>query len=181
MSPEFKQCVSRVKGVEGDYSNNKSDRGGKTRFGITEAVARKHGYVGLMSELPWAVAEQIYFVDYWDKLNLESVSKLSHGIAEEMFDTGVNCGIGNAGEFLQRALNSLNRQAVDYPDLKVDGGVGPATVAALNAFLKLRGAKGELVMLRALNSQQGVYYMECGENRPANEDFMFGWLLQRVA
>jgi hypothetical protein len=35
-------------------------------------------------------------------------------------------------------------------------------------------------MLRALNSLQGARYIDIGESRPANEDFMFGWFLHRV-
>ena len=37
---------------EGGYANHPADKGGATCFGITEAVARAHGYTGGMRDLP---------------------------------------------------------------------------------------------------------------------------------
>ncbi len=37
---------------EGDYVNHPADRGGATRWGITEVVARQNGYDGAMRHLP---------------------------------------------------------------------------------------------------------------------------------
>ncbi len=44
---------------EGGYVNRPADRGGPTCFGITEAVARAHGYRGPISHLPREEAETI--------------------------------------------------------------------------------------------------------------------------
>ena len=62
-----------------------------------------------------------------------------------------------------------------------DGRVGPVTLAALDAFLEARGAKGgETILLRALEALQGERYLRLAENRPANEAFLYGWLANRI-
>ena len=100
-------------------------------------------------------------------------------VAAELFDTGVNMGAGVAASFLQRALNALNRGAADWPDVAVDGRVGPATLAALDRFLRTRPA-GETVLVRALEALQGERYVALAERRPANEAFLYGWLANRI-
>lgn len=166
---------------EGGYVNHRSDRGGATRYGITEAVARAHGYSGDMRELPRAEAAAIYRRLYWLRPRFNEVAKRSERIAAELFDTGANMGPAVAATFLQRALTALNRSGKDYPDLTPDGRIGPRTLAALDGYLKARGAAaGEKVLLRALEALQGERYLRLAERRPANEAFLYGWLANRV-
>lgn len=166
---------------EGGYVGNPADKGGPTCFGITQAVARANGYAGPMEQLPRGEAEAIYRRLYWLRPGLDQVANRSARIAAELFDTGVNMGPAVAITFLQRALTALNRNASDYPDLTPDGRVGPATLAARDAFLKVRGtSSGETVLLRALEALQGERYLRLAERRPANEAFLYGWLANRV-
>ncbi len=165
---------------EGEYSDHPSDKGGPTRWGITEKVARSKGYAGDMRALPRQFAAAVYTGAYINGPGFDKVLAVSPRIAEEMIDTGVNMGVSHPGAWLQRILNSLNRQGKDYPDIKVDGQIGPATIAALRALLAKRGTLGETAVMIALTCQQGVRYLDLTEAREQNEDFYFGWLINRV-
>ena len=166
--------------VEGGYSDDPADSGGKTCYGITEATAREHGYAGQMNALPLSEAKRIYKAGYWDSLRLDEVAALSEPIAKEMFDTGVNCGIAVAASFLQRSLNVFNNLQAHYLDVEATSTVGPKTIAALTSFLNRRAPDGERVLLRALNSLQGAKYIKLAEVRQKDEKFAFGWFLRRV-
>src|SRR3954447_25230255 len=166
---------------EGGYVDNPADKGGPTCFGITQAVARAQGYAGPMRQLPREEAAAIYRRPYWTRPRLDEVAARPEHVAAELFDTGVNMGPAVAITFLQRALTALNRNGRDYSDLVPDGRVGPATLAALDTFLTIRGASsGETVLLRALEALQGERYLRLAERRPANEAFLYGWLANRI-
>jgi lysozyme family protein len=165
---------------EGGFVNHPADRGGPTCFGITEAVARAHGYRGAMRSLPRAEAAAIYKRLYWHRPRFDAVAERTPLLAAELFDTGANMGPAVAATFLQRALTALNRTGKDYPDLVPDGRIGEATLAALDAFLAVRGKQGETVLLRAIEALQGERYLRLAERRPANEAFLYGWLTNRI-
>lgn len=176
----FEVAFNALLKIEGNYSDHQSDRGGKTKYGITEGVARQSGYTGDMRSLPLEKAKEIYKTNYWQKAGCDKICALSQSIAEEIFDTAVNMGVRTAVTFLQKSLNGLNRQGKDYQDEKEDGVYGSGTHGALGSFLKKRGAQGELVLLRSLNCLQGALYVTLSRDRTQNEDFLFGWLLNRV-
>ena len=166
---------------EGGYVDHPTDKGGPTCFGITQAVARAHGYAGPMRQMPRQEAEAIYRRLYWLRPRLDEIATRSAAVAAELFDTGVNMGPAVAITFLQRALTALNRNAGDYPDLVPDGRIGAVTLAALDRFLGIRGKRnGEVVLLRALEALQGERYLRLAERRPANEAFLYGWLANRI-
>lgn len=172
--------IETLVGKEGGYSNHPSDTGGETMWGITVAVARANGYRGPMRSMPRDTAKDIYRRKYFVLPGFDRVAEQSAAVAEELFDTGVNMGPSVASTFLQRLLNGLNRQGKDYADIGVDGDIGPATLRALKAYLGKRGKDGEKVLLKGLNALQGARYVALAEGRSANEEFLHGWLLNRL-
>ncbi len=165
---------------EGGYVDHPADRGGATRWGVTEAVARAHGYRGDMHAFPREQAEHIYVRIYWQRPGFDRVAALAPQVAAELFDTGINMGPAVAVAFLHRALNALNRGARDYPDLVPGGRIDDATLAALSGYVKTRHPHGEGVLLKALEALQGERYLDLAERRPANEAFLYGWLANRL-
>ncbi|HAG5566405.1 TPA: glycoside hydrolase family 108 protein [Salmonella enterica] len=169
-----------ILGKEGGYVNHPDDKGGPTKWGITEKVARAHGYHGDMRDLTRGQALEILEADYWYGPRFDLVGNLSPDIAAELCDTGVNMGPSVATKMLQRWLNVFNQKGALCPDMDADGRIGPRTINALRAYLSKRGRDGELVMLTALNCTQGERYLALAEKREDNESFIYGWMKERI-
>jgi lysozyme family protein len=178
--PKIKELIDDIIAREGDFVDHPADRGGPTRWGITQAVASRHGYHGDMRHLPQSEAAAIYEQRYWLAPAFDQVATLAPQLAAELFDIGVNMGTGVATGFLQRALNALNRNAYDYQDIRVDRNVGPATLRALRLFLRVRGATAETILVKAVDALQGAHYVRLAEVRPSQEAFLYGWLANRI-
>ncbi|PTB28834.1 hypothetical protein C9I56_11125 [Paraburkholderia caribensis] len=172
--------INTIVGIEGGYSNNPDDAGGETMWGITIAVARAFGYTGSMQAMPRSVALDIYRQRYWTQPRFDQIYAVDPALAEKLLDIGVNMGQSTGVMFMQRALNVLNQQAKAYPDIAVDGGVGPMTLTALRAFYAMRGVDGHRVLLGMVASQQSVRYIEIAEKNPSQETFEYGWQLNRA-
>jgi lysozyme family protein len=166
---------------EHGYTDDPQDKGGKTRWGVTEVEARRTGYAGDMKDFPLSAAREIYRREYWVKPNLYILSVHFPLLAEKLFDIAVNCGVNIAGMFLQRCLNALNDQGKDYPDLQVDGVIGISTIKALDSYLAKRGGTGgRRTLLFMVAAQQSCHYVNIASTTPSNEKFEYGWQVQRA-
>lgn len=109
----FDDAFSIVLEFEGGYSDDDKDPGGKTKYGITESVARAHGYSGEMKELTLDIAKSIYRKSYWEAAGCDYYP---WPLSLYVFDCAVNQGPDPAKKMLQRALSTVQ-----------DGVIGQAT------------------------------------------------------
>ena len=84
MMNAFDYAFNETIELEREYSDEKADRGGRTKWGITERTylsAIRHGIIRPVKadirDLSKEDAKTIYRVDYWDKLRLDEVSAIS--------------------------------------------------------------------------------------------------------
>lgn len=176
----IEQLIDGLLKREGGYVDHADDAGGPTKYGITEAEARRNGWAGAIQDITEEFARQVYRTRYWTEPGFDKIASVSPEIAEELLDTGVNMGTETASRFLQRALNALNIKGEMFPDAPVDGMIGPKTISALTSFMAKRSHEGVEVLLKALNCLQGARYIELCEKREANESFLYGWLRERI-
>lgn len=181
MTKTAKQIIDEIIGIEKGYVNNPKDRGRATRWGVTEAVARAHGYMGDMRNLPRETAFNILMQSYYIDPRFDQVEAVVSGLGAKLADCGVNMGPSVPAKFLQRLLNALNREQKDYPDLIADGMIGSITINALRRLVAKRGVDvARTVLLRGVNCLQGAEYLRQTEANEEKEEFFLGWILKRI-
>ena len=127
----FQTAIKKVLKNEGGYVNNPQDKGGATKYGITEKVARQNEYAGNMKYLTENFAKEIYYKEYWLKCNCDIISKYySFNLAFLIFDFAVNSGVSNASKKLQIVLNDLGNA-----ELKTDGVIGKKTLLEIEKLI----------------------------------------------
>ena len=106
----FDECFAKLIGHEGELSNHPADKGGLTKYGISQRA-----YPALdIAALTLDTAKEIYRRDYWSRAQCD---RLHPDLAFQVFDGAVNSGIGNSIRWLQEASG-----------VAVDGVVGPLTL-----------------------------------------------------
>jgi lysozyme family protein len=157
MDSKFEKAIKRVLEFEGGYSNDPTDAGGETKYGIS-----KRSYPNLdIRNLTLDGAKLIYYRDFWEPQlyrDFESVE-----LAEKVFDLAVNVGTSKAHLLLQRALRAVGNS------VKEDGVLGKVTLAAVNS-----ADSGEL--LAALRSEAAGYYRSIVAKNSSQNKFINGWL-----
>lgn len=120
---DFKKALSKVLKWEAGYVNDPDDAGGETFAGVSRKNNKNwKGWpiidkykVGIMlpqdlsrlneklfaDDKLMALVDELYKSNYWDPIQLDIIT--SQRIAEEIFDTAVNMGVGTAVKFAYEA------------------------------------------------------------------------------
>jgi lysozyme family protein len=124
MNQNFDKALAAVLKHEGGYVNNPKDPGGMTNLGCTKTVWEEHcGHPvdeKAMRALTPADVGPLYKRKYWDKIKGD---ELPSGVDYVVFDAAINSGSNRAAKWLQACVG-----------VEPDGGIGPKTLAAVQAF-----------------------------------------------
>jgi len=108
--------------AEGEYSNDPSDRGGETAWGITKKFLEDLKEDLKIDKIDQQTAKKLY-KKFFSKYNLDKISKPS--IRFFVCDCAILLGPHRAVSIAQRVCNEIGIE------IKVDGVCGPRTLAAL--------------------------------------------------
>ena len=171
---------------EGGYTNDPVDVGGETYKGVARAyypdwagweiidnAKSESNFPNNLrgnAELDEMI-HKFYKKHYWNRFWGDQIP--NQDVANEMFDTGVNMGVGRAVKYLQRGLNALNRNQKNYEDIVEDGGFGNTTLGVLNSYLR---EDDPIYLLKVLKILRGWHYISYMRKSPLQEKFARGWL-----
>ena len=156
----FEKFLNYIFEVEGGYTNDENDRGGKTTWGITEEEAREFGYAGDMRNLTKDFAKNIYLKKYYLGNKLDKI--LNDKVALSIFDWAVNSG--------RRGIKKAQIVANKFgASLIVDGIIGNKTLEAINSI-------NPEAFLKEYHEMQRTFYKNLAAKDSTQEDFLKGWL-----
>jgi len=157
---------------EGGYSNDPTDRGGETKWGITRKTWEGYGEDVTFAHMGINDAQNFYLNVFWRGA---SISVLDSGavpqrLLSEIFDSVVNHGIAGGIRCLQRAYNDVS----DTDALVVDGRIGNKTISAVASFCNRNSSYADALLAALRFERAGLYFNLC--NDPTQKKFLRGWL-----
>ena len=126
---KFNSIIDKNLEHEGGYVNNKNDRGGKTKYGITEPFMEEYKYAlpgGKAIPIKDLTVEdaKLLYKAMWDRYNLGYIR--DKNLAYVMYDYMINSYAGTAAKRVQEILNTRGAA------LKVDGQLGEKSLNAIH-------------------------------------------------
>lgn len=147
-----------------------------TNWGWTESTLKAHGIKTHPRDLTFQQAFDYYRRIFWVRSGAEAVYDFQPWLARTIFNYGVHAGYSKAARHLQTLLNIHNNQGKRWADLIVDGAVGPRTLDALQAYIRIRkGEIGEDVLFTDYAIMMGAHYQRLAIANPKMEKFSYGW------
>lgn len=165
---ETERLIDGVIRREGGYVDHPADRGGPTRYGVTQAALSRHlGRPASREDvktLSIETAREIYQLEY---VTAPRFDRLPGLVAEFVIDTGVHSGPRTAAKMLQRVLNEAG-----FGPLDVDGRAWALTRRAAE---KATEAMGDY-LLAALILERLRFLRALIAADPSQRAFEKGWI-----
>lgn len=168
---DFNEAIKVILRHEGGWVDHPSDPGGETNFGISSLIIRREGITaqqlgvphmmpGYLKLMKVEAAIGIYKQLFWDRYRYGNI--VDQTAATKVFDCGVNCGPGRAHRMAQAAANACGQKLI------VDGILGPATFAGINAC-------DPRAFVYAFADEMMGYYQAIVRKNPRLEVFIRNW------
>jgi len=168
----FEIIVAKILDFEGGYVNNSFDSGGPTNRGIawitwqsfSQSVLGVAPTLQNLQNITADDAKEIYKQKFWNKNRLDEVQ--DGDLRYFIFDFYVN-SYSIAIKNLQKTLNSLGH------NLTVDGGMGDATIAAINST-------DVITLYNSYRTSRENHFRNLAVKRPKDLKHLAGWIANRI-
>ena len=151
---DFRKAVEKTLVHEGGYVNNPDDRGGPTKYGITQADMPEVNIADITVEMAVAYYQEHYWKPLYSQIN-------DQALANKLFDCGVLFGVGTAVKLLQISMEDGGKIAVVE-----DGVFGPETLSDVNQYGSVASYRPVLLS----------HCMDVVTRNPGDAQFLQGWV-----
>lgn len=173
MPAVFRRALGFVFRNEGGFVDDPVDRGGMTKYGITQRTYPREDIAAVTRER----AAWLYYRDFWLEPRIPLIVDAHPAavqVAVKVFDFGVNAGPPRSITALQAALNGI-RIGTGRKELLSDGKLGPKTAAGVASELT---ARGDNALLAQFCGHQWDHYERIARARPDQRRFSAGWAVR---
>lgn len=151
---DFEIAIPKTLVKEGGakYTNIAADKGGPTKYGISQIAFPNEDIKNLEEKR----ARELYRINYWDICKCSQIE--SQAVAEIIFEAAVNMGVGVAARLAQFVAG-----------VGVDGHIGLVTTTAINKM----GEQDFICQFKL--AEIARYAGICNKDRTQNK-FLLGWI-----
>lgn len=160
MADNFDSAIKQLLADEGDKVIPADHGRGASKYGITLKTAQETYPSWTTEDITSLTSEQAsdwYRVNYWFRYHFDRIE--DPALASKVFNIGVNIGAGTAIRLLQNVTGGLT----------VDGVLGPATAAKVNA-------SNATELLEKFKQGAAEYHKKVAEDNPELAANLTGWL-----
>ncbi len=152
----FEKCLEFVLLHEGGTNADPDDRGGLTKYGISQ---RQYPDLNIQN-LTRDQALIIYRSDYWA---FNSCYKMNPSLDLVLFDSSVNCGNSSSAKWLQKTLIKMGS------NLEADGIIGDITLSSVENY-------NPRILADGIIAYRLKRYVHLVQRKPEQIKFINGWI-----